>query len=129
MKKYNFCNNCGKQGHLFHQCNHPIISSGIIAFRKGTEGIEFLLICRKDSLGYIDFLRGKYPLYNKIYIQNLIDEMTIYEKRSLIKKNKRRLNSFSKIGRDIGLLFQIVDDLIDFKGKTKSAGKKTKRGS
>ena len=86
MKKYNFCNNCGKQGHLFHQCNHPIISSGIIAFRKGTEGIEFLLICRKDSLGYIDFLRGKYPLYNKIYIQNLIDEMTIYEKRSLIKK-------------------------------------------
>jgi len=86
MKKYNFCNNCGKQGHLFHQCNHPIISSGIIAFRKGNEGIEFLLICRKDSLGYIDFLRGKYPLYNKIYIQNLINEMTIYEKRNLIEK-------------------------------------------
>ena len=21
------------------------------------------MICRKDSLGYIDFLRGKYPLY------------------------------------------------------------------
>ena len=25
------------------------------------------------------------------------------------------------------MLFQIVDDLIDFKGKTKSAGKKTKK--
>ncbi len=45
----------------------------------------------------------------------------------LIKKNKKNLNSFSRIGKDIGLLFQIVDDLIDFKGKTKLAGKKTKK--
>ena len=45
----------------------------------------------------------------------------------IIKKNKKNLNSFSKLGKDIGLLFQIVDDLIDFKGKTKSAGKKTKK--
>ena len=34
---------------------------------------------------------------------------------------------FSKIGEDIGLLFQIIDDIIDFKGKTKIAGKKTKK--
>ena len=45
----------------------------------------------------------------------------------IIKKNKKSLRSFSKIGKDIGLLFQIVDDLIDFKGKTKHAGKKTKK--
>ena len=45
----------------------------------------------------------------------------------LIKKNKKNLNSFSRIGKDIGLLFQIIDDLIDFKGKTKFAGKKTKK--
>ncbi len=45
----------------------------------------------------------------------------------IIKKNKKNLNSFSKIGKDIGLLFQIVDDLIDFKGNTKIAGKKTKK--
>ena len=24
MKSYNFCNNCGKNGHLFHQCKNPI---------------------------------------------------------------------------------------------------------
>ena len=45
----------------------------------------------------------------------------------LIKKNKKNLNSFSKLGKDIGLLFQIIDDLIDFKGKTRFAGKKTKK--
>ena len=45
----------------------------------------------------------------------------------IIKKNKKNLNYFSKLGKDIGLLFQVIDDLIDFKGKTKSAGKKTKK--
>ena len=45
----------------------------------------------------------------------------------LIKKKTNNLNTFSKLGKDIGLLFQIVDDLIDYKGKTKIAGKKTKK--
>ena len=45
----------------------------------------------------------------------------------LIKKNKKNLKAFSKIGKDIGLLFQIVDDLIDFKGKTKLVEKKQKK--
>tara|TARA_B100000029_G_scaffold335989_1_gene328107 strand:- start:131 stop:997 length:867 start_codon:yes stop_codon:yes gene_type:complete len=45
----------------------------------------------------------------------------------LIIKKKKNINYFSKLGKDIGLLFQIVDDLIDFKGKTKFAGKKTKK--
>ena len=38
MKKYMFCNNCGKQGHLYHQCKHPITSNGIIAFRRKNSG-------------------------------------------------------------------------------------------
>ena len=82
---YQFCNNCGKQGHLYNQCKNPIISSGIVAFRKNnTKKFEYLMICRKDSLGYIDFLRGKYPLYNKDYILTLINEMTIKEKQNVL---------------------------------------------
>ena len=47
---------------------------------------------------------------------------------SLIIKNKKNyLKKFDKIGSDIGLLFQIADDLIDYKGKTKEAGKKTRK--
>ena len=83
---YQFCNNCGKQGHLFNQCNKPIISSGVIAFRRNkgdANEFEYLMICRKDSLGYIDFLRGKYPLYSKSYILTLINEMTTEEKGRL----------------------------------------------
>ncbi len=44
----------------------------------------------------------------------------------LIKKQKN-LKNFSKIGKDVGLLFQIIDDMIDFKGTAKLAGKKTKK--
>jgi len=40
-----------------------------------------------------------------------------FEKRKILKK----------IGLDIGLLFQIADDLIDYKGDSKIAGKPTKR--
>ena len=43
------------------------------------------------------------------------------------KKKKKVINSFEKIGSDIGLLFQIADDLIDYEGKSKIAGKKTKK--
>ncbi len=41
-------------------------------------------------------------------------------------KNKY-LNKFNKIGNEIGLLFQIADDLIDLRGKTSKAGKKTNK--
>jgi farnesyl diphosphate synthase len=42
-------------------------------------------------------------------------------------KNIKEINSFEKIGSDIGLLFQITDDLIDYQGTSKIAGKKTKK--
>ena len=41
------------------------------------------------------------------------------------KKNIKEIKFFENIGSDIGLLFQIADDIIDFKGNSKIAGKKT----
>ncbi len=43
----------------------------------------------------------------------------------LKKKNKREIKKFENIGADIGLLFQLADDLIDYKGSSLIAGKKT----
>ena len=91
QKTYNFCNNCSNQGHLFNQCKMPITSIGIVAFKKEQTNLKYLMICRKDSLGYIEFLRGKYPLYNKEYIQTLIDEMTVTEKENIISNNFEEL--------------------------------------
>jgi 8-oxo-dGTP pyrophosphatase MutT (NUDIX family) len=41
------------------------------------------MIRRKDTLGFIEFIRGKYSIYNKEYILNLLNEMTINEKMKL----------------------------------------------
>ena len=40
-------------------------------------------------------------------------------------KDNKEIKFFEDIGSDIGLLFQIADDLIDFRGDSKKAGKKT----
>jgi 8-oxo-dGTP pyrophosphatase MutT (NUDIX family) len=77
------CNNCGKTGHLYHQCKLPIISYGIIVCRSSSEGLQFLMIRRKDSFGYIDFIRGKYDCSNLVQLQNTINEMSIYEKQMI----------------------------------------------
>jgi farnesyl diphosphate synthase len=47
---------------------------------------------------------------------------------SIIKNKKDKTKKFfEKIGLEIGLLFQIADDLIDYSGQTKKAGKKTRK--
>ena len=84
-KNINICNNCGKQGHMFHQCKLPITSYGIIAFKSSVEGIEYLMIRRKDSFGYIDFVRGKYSLNNINQLLTIINEMSLDEKQRILQ--------------------------------------------
>lgn len=80
------CNNCGKQGHLFHQCKLAITSYGIIVCRPSSNGLQFLMLRRKDSFGYIDFIRGKYSPYNIYQIQNIVDEMSNTEKERILTR-------------------------------------------
>jgi 8-oxo-dGTP pyrophosphatase MutT (NUDIX family) len=90
-KPINICNNCGKYGHLFHQCKLPIISYGIIVFRIVEGQIQYLMIRRKDSFGYIDFLRGNYSLLQKEQLQKSIDEMSLEEKERIMNENFQTL--------------------------------------
>lgn len=92
-----FCNNCSKVGHQSYQCKLPIVSSGVIVFRQNGPHAprEYLMICRKDSLGYVDFIRGKYSVYNKNYILNMMTQMTAAE------KNKLRTLTFEGIWHDL----------------------------
>ena len=99
------CNNCGKFGHTFHYCKHPITSVGLIVYKAepnlndkaepyyqndkaqpldGDNSFKYLMICRKDTIGYIEFIRGKYSLNNKAYIINILSEMTNEEKIRIV---------------------------------------------
>jgi len=92
ISKNNLCNNCGKTGHSFHQCNLPITSYGVILCNKTHEvGVgfdKFLMIRRKDSYGYIEFARGKYSLNNLGQMQTIVDEMSVPEKRKILESTQ-----------------------------------------
>lgn len=95
-KKEKYCNNCGLKGHLYKECFNPVMSYGHIIFNKDNNKI--LMIQRKDSLCYIEFLRGKYDIYDINYIQILIDKFSINEKKYI--KN----HSFDKLWNQLWLI-------------------------
>jgi 8-oxo-dGTP pyrophosphatase MutT (NUDIX family) len=99
------CTNCGVEGHVYRLCTSPVTSYGIIAIRNisavsnvnifcsitetitGTDTNstpEFLLICRKDSLSFVEFIRGKYNLTDETYLGNLFKSMTLSEHVKLL---------------------------------------------
>lgn len=73
-----YCSNCGRRGHTFKTCREPVISCGII-LRRPSDGYV-LLVMRKHSIGYTDFLRGKWREGDYAYISTLWNEMTHEER-------------------------------------------------
>jgi 8-oxo-dGTP pyrophosphatase MutT (NUDIX family) len=91
-----FCNNCGLRGHTFKECKDPILSCGIILLRnRKTDGpsplpiqvndLEILMVRRKDSMSYTEFMRGRYEPHDSAYVKKLIENMTITELGKLRK--------------------------------------------
>lgn len=85
------CNNCRKHGHYFHQCKLPVTSYGIILFRVSDGVPQFLMIRRRHSFGYIEFIRGKYASHNTEQIQVIIDEMAAHEKADILQYDFKTL--------------------------------------
>lgn len=123
-KKRIYCVNCGLPDHFYKQCQAPTTSFGLVAIRRyraekarcaiptlefecekqvvhtdrvppiEDSGFLVLLVQRKDTMGFIDFVRGKYPKNEpekgemlKVYLE----EMTCEERHRL------RTRSFSEI--------------------------------
>ena len=96
MEKSNvYCGNCGKFGHMYKRCTAPITSLGIICFKKNENEIKYLMIQRRDTLGFVEFMRGKYNIENISYIFRLFKIMTISERKRIEKY------SFDKLWNDL----------------------------
>lgn len=80
--------------------NIPLVSYGIICYRKNknTNNTEILIIRRKDTIGYIEFLRGKYDIDNDDYIIELFNLMTINEKKRILD-----VRNFDKLRDMLGM--------------------------
>jgi 8-oxo-dGTP pyrophosphatase MutT (NUDIX family) len=61
----------------------PITSYGIIHVMNN----KYLMICRRKTLGFTDFIRGKYSCRNIKHIHNLIQEMTLTEKKNVMEQD------------------------------------------
>ena len=107
------CANCSTSGHTSKHCSKPITSYGVILFRcidswnqaeilhtqrsslTGIEPvyktIEYLMIQRKDSIGFIEIIRGKYKVTDIEYITKNIAGMTVAE------REKIRTQSFDEL--------------------------------
>jgi 8-oxo-dGTP pyrophosphatase MutT (NUDIX family) len=104
--KQNICTNCGLDGHHYKSCTEPITSYGIIAFRikdpswnqpkrlinneingLPEDKIEYLLVQRRDSIGFIELLRAKYKITDLNYIRDQISGTTQKEREALLKKS------------------------------------------
>lgn len=78
------CANCGLMGHVYKVCKHPVSSFGIICFRIHNRRIEYLMVQRKYSLCFVEFVRGNYMLQNRTYILKLVSNMTEEERKMLL---------------------------------------------
>ena len=104
-----YCNNCGAKGHLYKDCRLPITSCGNIVIRLDGSEPKVLMIQRKDSLCYIDLIRGKYDINNKIYLQTLVNKCSNEEKQNLLNKE------FVLLWKDLWLLpedYTMTDDYL-----------------
>ena len=102
---------------MFRDCKFPITSYGVIAtrftgprpnlnsaakpdathqlFSVAGGSLEFLLICRRDSLSYIEFVRGKYSTTDRTYLHFLLKNMTVEE------HGKLRSHTFDELWRSV----------------------------
>ena len=109
------CRNCGSNTHTTNNCRNPVTSYGVILFRYDNKIPKILMINRKDSLCYIDFMRGKYNINNIHYIQILINKFSNSEKVNIITKD------YDTLWKDLWLITEIENKfLADYnKGKEK----------
>lgn len=99
------CSNCGQVGHNFRHCIAPVTSHGVIVFRvqgiwnpiqvlaqdenaitgfENANKLQFLLIQRRDSLGFVEMMRGKYQLSDYRYISTQMKGMTKKERERFL---------------------------------------------
>jgi len=116
-----YCNNCGQQGHVFRTCKDPIISCGIMLLRGMYEPMKLpvdpktvsvLMVKRKDSMAYVEFIRGKYELSNLPFVEKLVSNMTQLEQQWLVEETFENLwNKLWGNGREShGLEFDLAQE-------------------
>ena len=101
------CSNCGKDNHLQRECREPLTSYGLICYndfplltkkKNYISNYKIVMIRRKDTIGYVEFLRGKFNIQREDYIIKLFDMMTKLEKDRILE-----IRDFDKLRTHLGM--------------------------
>jgi len=105
-----YCNNCGNKGHIFKSCKDPVTSCGVLLLRGPKHPLslpadplttDILMVKRKDSMAYMEFIRGKYDPADSDYIQRLMKNMTKQEQERIVTQDFDTLwTTLWGVGRD-----------------------------
>jgi hypothetical protein len=137
-KQTALCSNCGSTGHTFRYCIEPVSSYGVLVFRWlsrndtwpqlptfckntsdsiGTNSLipQVLMIQRKDSLGFMDIMRGKYKVSEPEYIKKQLRGMTREERKKLETmdvgnfqfKNKNLDSAIKRLSAEYKIVFEV----------------------
>lgn len=85
------CNNCFKEGHFYKDCDEPLMSFGLCCYKKVENNYKFLMVSRRHTYTYIEFLRGLYDILDIEYIQNMFNKMNLNEKKNILENNFKYL--------------------------------------
>lgn len=78
--KKKYCTNCGDMTHPSKECKEPIMSCGIILYRRlPNHTFQYLMICRRNTIGLVEIIRGRYDVSNVDYIRSLVNVMSQQE--------------------------------------------------
>jgi 8-oxo-dGTP pyrophosphatase MutT (NUDIX family) len=84
-QKQVICKNCSSIGHQYKSCIRPITSFGVVCHYIENGNIYYLMIQRKNTLSFMEFLKGKYDSDDDIYVQSLLSSMTNSEKNMIME--------------------------------------------
>lgn len=87
-----------------------IRSYGIILVRFINNYPEYLMVCRKSTYCYVDFLLGKYNDKNIEYLKFMVKNMTYFERMSITTKTYEQLwtELYSKSRAPTGAFYEYV---------------------
>lgn len=80
-----FCYNCWRQTHHTRQCHYPVSSFGVVCYQKnGSDKIKYLMVERKYSYNFSEFIQGKYNIFQQDYLQSMFNQMTLSERKLIL---------------------------------------------